>query len=149
MKKRLLTALLSSFALAVLLPATAMAATPRTEVSGVVSSNGHPVTGAQVIVICDGHATKTHTDSTGTYLVQYKPSSLCPNGATAHVTATAGGQGGNNNGNVQGLTERLNVAIVNVSVVPEFGIITGVSASILGGGAFLAIRRRETSGYKV
>ena len=148
MRKRILAALASGLAVAVLLPAATFAASARTEVSGVVTNNGSPVKGAEVVVICDSNAKDTKTDKTGTYLVQYA-AVKCPNGATAHVTATAGSLGGNNSGSVNGLTEKLNVAIVNVSVVPEFGLITGLAATILGGAGYLVIRRHETSGREV
>src|SRR5580658_8593451 len=99
----------------VALPAASFAASATTEVSGVVTDGGNPVVGAHVIVICDNNKKSTTTDSTGTYLVNYK-ASLCPNGASANVTAFKGNAGGVNGGKVKDLTEKLNVAIVNVSL---------------------------------
>jgi hypothetical protein len=144
MRKKVFTTIFSSIALAVLLPATSLAASARTEVSGVVTSGSKAIAGAHVIVICSGNVKKTTTDNSGTYLVQY-PIAKCPNQAIANVTATFGSKGGNNSGQVKNLTEKLNVAIVNVSVVPEFGLLTGAVATIAGGAGYLAIRRREAA----
>lgn len=130
----------------VVFPAATFAAGPTTDVTGVVTNNGKPVVHAHVIVICDNNKKSTFTDSTGTYLVTYK-AAKCPDGATANVTATQGNKGGVNSGKVNGVTEKLNVAIVNVSL-PELGLVTGIGAGLIGGGAFLAIRRRQLSDHR-
>ena len=115
-----------------------------TDISGVVTHNSSPITGANVTVVCNSYNGTSSTDNTGTYLVVFS-SAKCPNGDTAYVTATSGVLGGVNNGPVNALTARLNVSIVNVSLVPELGIVTGFSATIIGGGTFLYIRHRNLS----
>ncbi len=119
-----------------------------TDISGVVTHNSNPVTGANVTVVCNSYNGTSNTDNTGTYLVVFS-SAKCPNGDTAYVTATSGDLGGVNSGAVNALTARLNVSIINVSLVPELGIVTGFGATIIGGGTFLYIRRRNLSDKKV
>jgi len=66
----------------------------------------------------------------------------CPFGSTVKVTAKKGSQMGSSSGTVQGITTKLNVAIVNVSI-PEFGMFAGLLASGLGVGAIMYTRRRQ------
>lgn len=146
MKKKLLSALMSGFALAVLVPASTFALASKTDVTGVVTNNGHPVSGAHVTVICDNNVKKTTTDGSGTYLVQYKIAK-CPKGATVHVTATKSKEGGNNTGISNPVTTKLNVALVNVSL-PEFGLITAGIATLIAGAAFVVVRRRQISAHQ-
>jgi hypothetical protein len=139
--KRLISMILSAGVLAIVLPATALAAPATTDVSGVVTDNGKPVAGAHVTVVCDNNAKHTTTDGSGSYLVTY-PIAKCANNTKATAVATKGGLGGVNSGNVNQINTKLNIAIVNVSL-PEFGVIAGFAAAIIGGGAFLVIRRRQ------
>ncbi|HEY5441946.1 MAG TPA: hypothetical protein VIJ68_00225 [Candidatus Saccharimonadales bacterium] len=146
MKKKLLSVLTSGFALAILVPATTFAAPASTDVSGVVTNNGHPVANAQVRVTCNSKTKKVATDSSGTYLARFK-ASVCPNGSTVTVNAKKHSQTGANSGTVSSLTEKLNVALVNVSL-PEFGLLTGGAAILIGGAAFAVVRRRQLSGHQ-
>jgi hypothetical protein len=144
----MLTTLLSGVALAVLLPVTAFAVSAGTEeITGTVTSSAnHRVAGAQVVVVCDNNTQKTTTASTGTYSVQYT-ATQCPNKALANVIATYDGHSGSNSGEIKDnnllLAEKLNVA-----VVPRFGLVTGATATVLGGVGYLTIRRRENSSNK-
>jgi hypothetical protein len=133
--------LLASAALAVaILPAASLAAPGQTDVTGTVTNNGHPVSGAKVTVICDNNAKKTTTDSNGVYLAVYKEAK-CPAGSTVSVTATKGHKGGVKDGKANPVTTLLNVALINVAL-PELGIATGALALIGAAGAFMVTRRR-------
>jgi len=146
MKKKLLSAIMSGFALAVLVPASTFALASKTDVTGVVTNGGNPVSGAHVTIICDSNVKKTTTDGTGTYLVQYNIAK-CPKGAVVHVTATKGKKGGNNTGTANPVTTKLNIALVNVSL-PEFGLLTAGIATLIGGAAFVVVRRRQISAHQ-
>lgn len=143
MKKKILSAIVSGFALVMLMPASSFALAAVTDVTGTVTDNGSPVVNAHVIVICKNVVKRDYTDGSGTYLVQYK-STVCPLGSPISVTAVKGNAGGNNYGKANKVTNKLNVAIVNVSL-PEFGLITGIGAAIVGGAAFMFVRRRHLS----
>jgi len=145
-KKKLFAALMSAFAIAVLVPASTFALASKTDVTGVVTNGGNPVAGAKVTVICDNNAKKTTTDNTGTYLVQY-PIAQCPANATVYVTATKGKKGGDSSGPAKPVTTKLNVALIGVSL-PEFGLLTAGAATLVGGAAFAVVRRRQLSGHQ-
>jgi len=150
-KKKILLAMAAIGAM-VLIPATAMAATTvpgTTYIAGTITQSNHktPIIGATVVVTCNSSALDSTTTAAGGYIVQFT-SDQCPTGSTAGVAASKGPLGGSNSGTVDSLTTDINLALVNVSFVPELGLVTGIGATIIGGGAFLAIRRRELSGKK-
>jgi hypothetical protein len=147
--KRLLLSVLAVVGMAVLVPASAMAVTPTgtTYIAGTITHNGSPVSGASVAVTCNSNVLDSSTTVAGGYLVQF-PAGQCPDSATAGVAASKGALGGSNSGTVDSLTTDINLALVNVSIVPELGLITGIGATIMGGGAFLVLRQRHLSGYK-
>jgi len=139
--KKLLLSFLSVGAL-LFIPAATASATGFTDVSGVISFNGtHVGKNIVVTVNCNGNVLTDKTDKTGTYLVQFTKQQ-CPKNSTVHVSATVNGITGNSTGKAKKDTNRLNVAVVNVSV-PEFGVITGIGTMVAAGGAFLVIRRRQ------
>ncbi|HTB48988.1 MAG TPA: hypothetical protein VK712_02805 [Verrucomicrobiae bacterium] len=140
--KKLLLSILATVGIAVILPVSAFAEGGTSDIAGTVTSKGNPVSGASVSVLCDGHTLTSGTTVAGAYIVQF-PGSDCPAGSTATVTATKGGGSGSNSGTVNGLGADINLAIVNVSVVPEFGAVAGAGAALLGGGAFMIVRRKQ------
>jgi hypothetical protein len=144
--KKFLLSFAATVGIALLIPASSFALSAKTDITGVVSNNGHPVSGAKVTVVCNNNARHDTTDGTGTYLVQF-PATKCPAGAHATVVATKGKKGGTNSETIHSTTNKLNVNIINVSL-PEFGLVAGVGASLIGGGAFLVIRRRQLSGHQ-
>ena len=148
--KKLFVSLIVTLGLVAFLPVTAMAQSVGggTYVAGTVTHNGTPVSGASVIVACgDGSDQDSSTTSAGGYIV-YFSTDQCYNGLTANVSASYNGLSGSNSGAVNGLGADVNLALVNVSLVPEFGVITGITAIALGGGAFLVIRRQNIAGNK-
>jgi len=66
----------------------------------------------------------------------------CPFGSTVSVLAKKGSESGTATGTAQGITTKLNVAIVNVSI-PEYGVIGGLLAGGAGIGAIAFARRRS------
>jgi hypothetical protein len=140
--KRLILSFVASLGILLLIPAASFASAAITIVTGNVTYNGNGVSGAKVTVVCDNNAKKTTTDSTGAYQVKYTYAK-CPDSSKATVVATDGSKGGVNSGKVnQDGSADLNVAIVNVNL-PELTVYTGGGAAILGGAAFIAIRRKE------
>lgn len=115
--------------------------TAATVINGTVTNGGTPVNHANVNVTCNGHTLATATDSHGSYTVSFS-SGLCGLNNKVTVVASVGNLSGSNSGTVQGNSCNTDVTVINVSV-PEFGLLTTISGSVISGGAFLAIRRRS------
>jgi hypothetical protein len=118
-----------------------MAASPETDVTGVVTENQVAVDGATVTALCNGHTEVDTTDTFGSYLVHFV-STDCQFGSTVKVTAVKDGKSGVSSGTVQGVTTKLNLAIVNVSI-PEYGLIGTLIAGGAGIGLIAYMRRRQ------
>lgn len=156
--KKIVLSILVSLGLVTILPVAAFADAGITIVGGTVCTtivncgtpSGVPVSGANVTVKCDGNTQTATTSVNGQYGVEFNPSTLCPDGSKATVSASKGPENGSNSGTVNQEGDlALYVAIVNVAIsVPEFGAITGVAALALGAGAFLVIRRRNLASHK-
>lgn len=113
----------------------------KTAVTGVITDNHVAVSGARVAVLCNGHTRRDRTDAQGSYLVTF-PKQQCPTGSTVKVTARMNGKSGVSTGTVQGITTKLNLAIVNVSI-PEYGLIGAILAGGTGVGLIAHMRRRR------
>lgn len=124
------------------LPAASFAIAGKTDVSGTVSNNGTPVKKAQVTVTCNGITKNTKTNASGAYLVQFSIKKA-PANSPVTVTASKGSLSGSATGKVVGDTAALNVAIVNVSVLPELGAGAAIAAAVVACGGFFFIRRRK------
>ncbi len=142
MKKRLLSLfLIGAFFVASFVPLGSVSALPpQTDVTGVITHSGNPVAAADVTVTCGTTVKTDTTDANGSYLVTFA-SVECPFGSTVKVVAKKGGYSGSNSGTVHGVTTKLNIAIVNVSI-PEYGWIGGILAAGTGIGAIAFTRRR-------
>jgi hypothetical protein len=140
MKKAILGILLAVFASVGMVSATASATAPQTDVTGVITANFIPVANANVTVLCNGNTQMDTTDAHGSYLAIF-PVAQCPFGSTVKVTAQKGGHTGIASGTVQGVTTKLNLAIVNVSI-PEYGLISALAAGGAGLG-IVAYKRRK------
>ncbi len=142
--KQVTLSIFTAMGLLILMPAAmASASSTETIIAGTVTDSGSPVDGASVTVTCNGVSENTSTTSAGGYGVQYIPASVCPEGSTATVAATKGSITGSNSGKVLSADDTLNVAIVNVAAVPELGVVGGLGAVVLGGGAMFLIRRHN------
>lgn len=140
MKKLILGAFVATF-IAVGVSASAMAAPGETDVTGVVTENQVAVAGALVAVTCGTKTEYDTTDAFGSYLVHF-PTADCPFGSTVKVVAKKDGKSGVSSGTVQGITTKLNLAIVNVSI-PEYGLIGTLLAGGAGLGLITFMRRRQ------
>lgn len=142
MKQKIVLALLAIVVASTgALSASVGATPPQSDVTGVITENQVAVAGATVTVLCNGHTEVDTTDAKGSYLVTY-PSNDCPFGTTVKVTAKKGTKSGVASGTVQGITTKLNLAIVNVSI-PEFGLVGGLLAGGAGVGTLAYARRRQ------
>lgn len=147
MSKKILTILVAVVA-SVGFASTSVGATPATSVvTGVITDNSVAVSGASVSVLCNGNTETDTTNAQGAYLVMY-PSADCVFGSTVKVTATKGGHSGVATGTVQGITTKLNLAIVNVSI-PEYGLIGAGLAGGLGIGLLAYSRRRQLGNSQI
>ena len=146
--KKILLLILSSLALVMMIPALAMAAPnpSQTVIAGEVTYNGQEVTGAHVIVICNSIVKRATTDNTGSYTVLYTKNQ-CPVGSNVTVTATHDRRGGEDSKDVSP-GQYYNVDLINVSL-PELGIVTTAGAALVGGAAFLLIRRHSLGSSQV
>lgn len=142
MKKRLLGLfLIGAFFVASFVPLGSVhALPPQTDVTGVITNMGNPVASAVVTVTCGTTVKVDSTDANGSYLVTFTTAD-CPFGSTVKVVAKKGGYSGSASGTVHGVTTKLNIAIVNVSI-PEYGWIGGILAAGTGVGAIAFTRRR-------
>jgi len=142
MKQKIVIALLAVVvASAGTLSASVGATPPQSDVTGVITENQVAVSGATVTVLCNGHTEVDTTDAQGAYLVTYAWAD-CPFGSTVKVSASKDAKSGVASGTVQGITTKLNLAIVNVSI-PEYGLIGGILAGIAGIGMITCARRRQ------
>lgn len=114
---------------------------PVSEITGVITENNAAVAGAEVTVTCNGHVRTDTSDTWGSYRVSFLKGE-CDFGATAKVVATKDGKSGVANGMLQGITTKLNLAIVNVSV-PEFGTLGLIAAGGMGLGFMAYMRRKQ------
>lgn len=140
MKRLLMGVMVAAFAVVSMVSPVA-AAPAETDVTGVVTENHVPVAGATVTVLCNGKTEVDTTDAAGSYLVHFV-SADCPFGSTVKVTATKAGKSGVASGTVHGITTKLNLAIVNVSI-PEYGLMGMLVAGGVGVGVIAYMRRRQ------
>jgi len=113
-------------------------------VSGAISDTGVPVEGADVSVSCNGFNMNTMSNASGIYFVQFLDSE-CPVGQVVNVNASKGSMAGTNTGVMEegdpfgGVV--VDVAVVNVPLMPEFGLVTGALTSLVSGGLYLLKKR--------
>jgi hypothetical protein len=141
MKKLVLGVLVAVFVSTGVASGSASATAPQTDITGVITESHVAVAGAHVTVLCNGNSQMDTTDAFGSYLTVF-PSGDCPFGVTVKVTAVKNGKSGVATGTVQGITTKLNLAIVNVSI-PEYGLIGALTAGGAGIGMIAYSRRRR------
>ena len=113
-----------------------------------VNNNGNydqsvdtPVNGAAVTVVCDGHSVSTTSSNGGIYGVSFSVSE-CNLGDLLSVSANKGSLSGSEPGEVTDHILNWNVGIVNVPMVPEFGLIVGITTVLGALGMFFVVRRK-------
>lgn len=126
---------------------------PKTLVNGEIyyAANGDPVIGATVSVECNHNngvsktkATSVLSKSDGTYFVIFNQKLECDEDDVVTVTATKDGITGTNTGVVHnGVVGSLDVAVVNVPMVPEFGTFVGVLTVLGAVGVFFVVRKKH------
>jgi type 1 fimbria pilin len=110
------------------------------------TANG--VSGANVNVTCNSINLTTISKGDGTYSVTFfeNQGNYCPNNDSVSVTAEKDGVGsGRGKGIVYNYTTimpDLYIGVVNIALVPEFGVIAGVITILGAVGAFFVIRRK-------
>ena len=141
--KRLLTgiSILTMLVMIGVAPHIVQAAPTVTRVTGVIAHNNEPMADAEVTVMCGGATETDVTDQGGSYLVAFAAAD-CPLGSVTHINAKKGSLSGSASGDVQGVTTRLNTAVVNASL-PEYGLIGGILAAGVGIGLVAFTRRRH------
>ena len=121
----------------------------KTVVAGIVyDEEGLPFDGADVLVSCDHNSTINNqsaaSQSDGSYAVEYDEDD-CNTGDNVNVTATTDTGYGDGSGVVISKTSYpgvdINLAIINVPTVPEFGLFMGILTLISAVGIFAFVRR--------
>jgi len=111
--------------------------------------NDNPIAGANVTVTCDKVTKSTLSNANGQYDVNFN-SHQCGYGDSVTVTATKGTANGQETGNVSfqfkvgsyQCQTKVNVGVVDVPLVPEFGLTMGILTVIAASAAFFVIRRK-------
>jgi len=149
MKKILLSFMLVMSLVLLVGFASAVPVCSGTVVGGTIYQNTitNPVSGATVTVTCNSHTQTASSESDGAYSVSF-PCGECNLHDEVSVNAVKNPLTGENEGSVTmvynlypGLT--LNVGIVNVPMVPEFGLIAGLTTVLGALGVFFVVRRKQ------
>jgi hypothetical protein len=141
MKKLILGLFIAAFVSVGVGTASAAPVPAQTDVTGVITKNQIAVVGATVTVMCNGNTLTDTSNAQGSYLAVFT-TIQCPFGSTVKVTAQKGGNSGVASGTIQGITTKLNLAIVNVAI-PEYGLIGALTAGGTGFGIIAFTRRRQ------
>lgn len=120
----------------------------QTVVGGTVYQNDitHGVSGATVTVTCNGNTLTATSLPNGEYSVLF-PIEQCQYGNEVTVTAVKEDLVGTEDGEVNmtfnlGWNCRIDVGIVNVPLVPEFGIVVGAATLLSAVAIFFVVRRK-------
>jgi hypothetical protein len=123
---------------------TPLAPTITTRIYGTIYQDTitNPISGANVIVTCDIHIGTTTSNNDGSYSVTLD-GNTCSNGNLLTVYAEKDGLTGIAEGTINDSVElNLNLATVNVPLVPEFGVIVGIVTAMGALGMFFVVRRK-------
>lgn len=100
------------------------------------------ISGADVAVICNGEIINTASLSDGAYSVTYFGTN-CVEGSSLTVSAVKGDLYGSKTGDIHSVAStNWDFAVVNVPLVPEFGLIAGMTTIIGALGMFFFVRRK-------
>ena len=143
MKKIFSLLILSLFVISTIVSVSA-ATIPLTIVNGKIYHAGDindTIAGASVNVNCNGYSRNTTSSSLGSYGVTFCQNE-CTEGNLVTVYATSGGLYGSNSGVVEnGVINWLNVAVINVPLVPEFGLVVGLLTVLSAMVMFFVVRK--------
>jgi len=115
-----------------------------TDVAGIIYQNNDindVVANANVLVSCNSYSRSTTSLSDGTFNVEFSCSE-CTVGDTTYVYATSGSLYGSNSGIVHDFGLSVDVAVVPVPLVPEFGLVVGMLTVLSAVGVFFVIRKK-------
>ncbi len=135
--------IVSALILSVMLLSVASASTV---IGGTIynSDFSEEVPGATVTVTCNGNTqTTTSLEADGAYSVWY-PSAQCTVGSSLTVSAVKGDLYGSNSGVIHDTDGVIgfDLGIVNVPLVPEFGLVAGAVTLVSAIGIFFFVRRK-------
>ncbi|KHO53796.1 MAG: hypothetical protein QT05_C0001G0018 [archaeon GW2011_AR13] len=103
------------------------------------------ISGADVTILCNGHELTNISRSDGSYNVEYLENGEngCNAGDSLTVSAVKGNLYGSQSGIIHddALGNNWDLAIVNVPLVPEFGILIGSLTILSAVGIFFFVRR--------
>ncbi len=124
------------------------ACTSQTIVGGTIYQEDitNPIAGADVYVTCGTETLSTTSEADGSYSVVFD-CSKCDYGYDVEVRATKDALEGTEDGEVNMKYDllcgvKLNVGIINVPLVPEFGVVVGVLTALGAVGAFFVVRKK-------
>jgi hypothetical protein len=150
--KKIITAVGTFAMAAVMMTSSAFATVQVGSVQGLVTGPGNnALVGANVHVVCAHTGTPaqdTTTDGSGYYYVVFS-NGTCVNGDLVTVTASKSGVGSatrSDNMGAQGTSDignlHLDLSVIDVPVVPEFGLITGALALVTSAGSMVFLKRK-------
>ena len=139
------TFILAILALLTVFSVTAVSA--KTVVAGKIYDSpnfetANAVAGANINATCNGNVLYTTSLADGTYSVSFNTTD-CPDGSTVTVWAEKGGVTNSGVGEVHDYTAvmpDLYVGVVNIALIPEFGIVIGTLTALSAIGIF--VRRK-------
>ena len=103
------------------------------------------VSGANINVTCGSNVLYTTSLSDGTYSVTYNNTNDCPNTSSVTVWAEKGGITNSGTGEVHDYTAAmpdLYIGVVNIALIPEFGVFVGALTLLSAVGVFFLVRRK-------
>jgi hypothetical protein len=104
-----------------------------------------PVADATVYVTCNDITHTAVSKSDGTYSVEYASEEGCCNSIVAYAYATKGDVTSDTmNATIQDYTENfdLYLGVINLALIPEFGVIVGAVTLLGAVGVFFLVRRK-------
>ena len=109
------------------------------------SDFSNTVSGADVVIICNGTMKTTTSASDGAYSVEYNETGInkCDSGDVLNVDASHPSYGAGSQSGVihDDMIMTWDVGIVNVPLVPEFGLVIGMLTILGAVGVFFVVRR--------